>query len=69
MYLAEAHALDPPAQSIRTTVLVGTQPHLCVSVRETEGVFPFKSCTVFKQISKKSAEEEAECFHEQVCWL
>ena len=26
MYLAEAHALDPPAQSIRKPVLVGTQP-------------------------------------------
>lgn len=47
MYLAEAHALDPPAQSIRMTVLLGKQPHFSVC--------PFKYCPNFEQISIKSA--------------
>lgn len=57
MYLAEAHALDPPAHSIRKTVLVGTQPHLCVSVRERERRYVSIFQHFFLQISKKSAKE------------
>ena len=56
MYLAEAHALDPPAQPIRMTALVGTQPHLCVFlVTERQ-----KVCFLFKSahVSKKSAENK-----------
>lgn len=66
MYLAEAHALDPPAQSIRMTALVGTQPHLCVYlVTERQNVcFLFKSAHVSSQQKKKK-----KCFHELDLWL